>query len=152
MASACADQRQRLPRYLPKNSDKKQYRLAVTAAGTSSVLLALLEQRSRLPFRSPPTPSRGSPRLCFLVPHPVPHPHNRPAFAINSIDLYSSGLTLQAIGLKIKRWQAVLVDTVVSGVITAVVIFSASFNTFLTDFLLFMIIWIAPWVGIFLVD
>jgi len=41
---------------------------------------------------------------------------------------------------------------VVSGAITAVVIFSASFNTFLTDFLLFMIIWIAPWVGIFLVD
>lgn len=73
-------------------------------------------------------------------------------FAINSIDLYSSGLTLQAIVPKIKRWQCVLIDTTVAGALTAVAIFSSSFNTFLTDFLLFMIIWIAPWVAIFLVD
>ncbi len=27
-----------------------------------------------------------------------------------------------------------------------------AFNTFIDDFLLFMIVWIAPWVAIFLVD
>jgi nucleobase:cation symporter-1, NCS1 family len=73
-------------------------------------------------------------------------------FAINSIDLYSSGLTLQAIIPAIKRWQCVLLDTVVAGGLTAVTVFSTGFDTFITDFILFMIIWIAPWVAIYLVD
>jgi nucleobase:cation symporter-1, NCS1 family len=73
-------------------------------------------------------------------------------FAINSIDLYSSGLTLQAIVPKIKRWQCVLLDTTVAGALTAFTVFSSGFNTFITDFLLFMLIWIAPWVAIYLTD
>jgi purine-cytosine permease-like protein len=73
-------------------------------------------------------------------------------FAINSIDLYSSGLTLQALIPAIKRWQCVLLDTVVAGGLTAYTVFSAGFDTFIEDFILFMIIWIAPWVAIYLVD
>ncbi len=73
-------------------------------------------------------------------------------FAINSIDLYSSGLTLQAIVPGIRRWQCVLLDTTVAGALTAYTVFSAGFNTFITDFLLFMLIWIAPWVAIYLTD
>lgn len=73
-------------------------------------------------------------------------------FAINSIDLYSSGLTLQAIMPRIKRWQCVLLDTAVAGGLTAFTVFSSGFNTFLTDFLLFMLVWIAPWVAIYITD
>jgi NCS1 family nucleobase:cation symporter-1 len=73
-------------------------------------------------------------------------------FAINSIDLYSSGLTLQAIIPRIKRWQCVLLDTAVAGGLTAFTIFSTGFNSFVTDFVLLMLIWIAPWVAIYLVD
>jgi nucleobase:cation symporter-1, NCS1 family len=73
-------------------------------------------------------------------------------FAINSIDLYSSGLTLQAIIPTIRRWQCVLLDTTVAGALTAFTVFSSSFNTFITDFLLFMLIWIAPWVAIYITD
>jgi NCS1 family nucleobase:cation symporter-1 len=73
-------------------------------------------------------------------------------FAINSIDLYSSGLTLQAIFPKIKRWQCILMDTCVAGGLTAFTIFSSGFNNFIEDFLLFMLIWIAPWVAIYLTD
>jgi nucleobase:cation symporter-1, NCS1 family len=73
-------------------------------------------------------------------------------FAINSIDLYSSGLTLQAIVPRIKRWQCVLIDTAVAGALTAYTIFSSGFNTFITDFLEFMLIWISPWVAIYLID
>jgi NCS1 family nucleobase:cation symporter-1 len=73
-------------------------------------------------------------------------------FAINSIDLYSSGLTLQAIFPKIKRWQCVLLDTTVAGALTAYAVFSSGFNTFITDILLFMLIWIAPWVAIYITD
>jgi purine-cytosine permease-like protein len=53
---------------------------------------------------------------------------------------------------KIKRWHCVLIDTTVAAGLTAVTVFSSSFNSFLTDFLLFMIVWIAPWVAIFLID
>ncbi len=73
-------------------------------------------------------------------------------FAINSLDLYSSGLTLQALGLRVARWQAVLVDTVVAGGLTAYAIFDSSFNTLLTDFVDSVIVWIGPWTAIFLVD
>jgi NCS1 family nucleobase:cation symporter-1 len=73
-------------------------------------------------------------------------------FAINSIDLYSSGLTLQAIFPRIKRWQCILVDTTVAGALTAFTVFSSGFNTFVTDFLLFMLVWIAPWVAIYITD
>ena len=73
-------------------------------------------------------------------------------FAINSIDLYSSGLTLQAIIPGIRRWQCVLLDTTIAGALTAVTVFSTSFYSFLEDFVLFMLIWIAPWVAIYLTD
>jgi purine-cytosine permease-like protein len=61
-------------------------------------------------------------------------------------------LTLQAIGLKLKRWQAVIVDTIICILLTAFAIFSASFNKLYTDFLLLLIIWLAPWAAIFIVD
>ncbi len=73
-------------------------------------------------------------------------------FAINSLDLYSSGVTLQAIGLRLKRWQTVIVDTVICCGLTAYGVFDSSFNTLLTDFVDSVIIWIAPWTAIFLVD
>ena len=73
-------------------------------------------------------------------------------FAINSLDLYSSGLTLQALGLRVARWQAVLVDTVVACGLTAYAIFDSSFNTLLTEFVDCVIAWIGPWTAIFLVD
>jgi len=73
-------------------------------------------------------------------------------FSINSLDLYSSGVTLQALGLRIKRWQAVLVDTVICSGLTIYAIFDSSFSTLLKDFVDLLVIWIAPWCAIFLVD
>ncbi len=73
-------------------------------------------------------------------------------FAINSLDLYSSGVTLQAIGVPVKRYQAVLVDCVIAFIVTMYAIFSSSFTTYLEDFVDVVIVWIAPWVAIFLVD
>jgi nucleobase:cation symporter-1, NCS1 family len=73
-------------------------------------------------------------------------------FSINSLDLYSSGLTLQALGLPVLRWQAVLVDTVIACGLTVYAIFSSSFSRLLTDFAGGVVAWIAPWSAIFLVD
>jgi NCS1 family nucleobase:cation symporter-1 len=73
-------------------------------------------------------------------------------FGINSLDMYSSGVTLQAMGAPVKRYQAVLIDCVIAFGITMYAIFSASFTQYLSDFVDIVIIWIAPWSAIFLVD
>jgi purine-cytosine permease-like protein len=73
-------------------------------------------------------------------------------FAINSLDLYSSGVTLQALGLRVRRYQAVLIDSVICLGVTVYAIFDSSFSTYLKDFVDVVIIWIAPWVAIYVVD
>jgi purine-cytosine permease-like protein len=73
-------------------------------------------------------------------------------FAINSLDMYSSGVTLQAIGVRVKRYQAVMIDSVICLGFTYYAVFNTSFTTFLQDFVDIVIIWIAPWMAIFLVD
>ncbi|CAN5508040.1 cytosine permease [soil metagenome] len=72
--------------------------------------------------------------------------------SLNGVDLYSSGVTLQALGVRISRWQAVLVDGLLCGIVGAAVVLSGSFYQFVSTFLLFMIVWFAPWAGVFLVD
>jgi purine-cytosine permease-like protein len=73
-------------------------------------------------------------------------------FAINSLDLYSSGVTLQAMGVHVKRYIAVVIDSVICLGVTMWAIFNSSFDRYLSDFVDLVIIWIAPWVAIFLVD
>ncbi|MGA9774804.1 MAG: cytosine permease [Candidatus Dormiibacterota bacterium] len=73
-------------------------------------------------------------------------------FAINSLDLYSSGVTLQALGVPVKRWGAVVIDTLVAGAVTALVIFKGNFYTDLAGFLNYIVVWLGPWFGILLVD
>ncbi len=72
--------------------------------------------------------------------------------AINTLDMYSSGVTLQALGLPVKRVGAVLIDTVVAGAVTAAVIVSSDFYTYLSGFLDYIVVWLAPWFGILMVD
>lgn len=71
---------------------------------------------------------------------------------VNALDLYSSGLTLQALGVRLARSKAVVLDTIIAGSLAAAVVLSATFDRALSDFLLFIIVWLAPWCAIFLVD
>src|ERR1019366_3863164 len=73
-------------------------------------------------------------------------------FAINTIDLYSSGVTLQSIFPGLRRLHCVAIDTVVCGAVAAYAVFSSRFYTLLADFLLFIIVWLGPWCAIYLVD
>ncbi|MGP8059688.1 MAG: purine-cytosine permease family protein [Acidimicrobiales bacterium] len=73
-------------------------------------------------------------------------------FAINSLDQYSSGVTLQAVGMRVKRYQAVAIDSVVCLVVTLYAVLHSSFSTYLKDFVAVVIVWIAPWVAVYLVD
>jgi len=72
--------------------------------------------------------------------------------AVNTMDLYSSGLTLQALGLKLKRWQCVIVDMVIATVVGGVTIFDSNFNRLYSEFLSLLIVWLAPWLAIYLTD
>jgi nucleobase:cation symporter-1, NCS1 family len=73
-------------------------------------------------------------------------------FAINTLDLYSSGVTLQSIFPRLKRVQCVGVDTLVCAGLCAYAVFSSSFFGLLTGFLLYIILWLGPWCAIYLVD
>jgi nucleobase:cation symporter-1, NCS1 family len=73
-------------------------------------------------------------------------------FAINTLDLYSSGVTLQSLVPRLSRVACVAIDTVICLCVAAYAIFSSRFYTLLSDFLLFIIVWLAPWCAIYLVD
>jgi len=72
--------------------------------------------------------------------------------AINTIDMYSSGVTLQALGLPIKRWGAVILDAVVCAVVTGIILFHGNFYADFSGFLLYIVVWLAPWFGILITD
>ncbi len=72
--------------------------------------------------------------------------------AINTIDMYSSGVTLQALGVPVRRWGAVIIDTVVCAVITGIILFHGNFSKDFAGFLLYIVVWLAPWFGILITD
>ncbi|MDA8354763.1 MAG: cytosine permease [Actinomycetota bacterium] len=143
-------------RYIPRQASKASI-VGWVFAGTfiPSVLLMTLGAAvgTYVPTLATKNPMPALPHVFaawFLIPFLIVAVIQ--LFSINSLDLYSSGVTLQALGLRLKRWQAVLVDTVIAGGLTAYAIFSSSFTTLLTDFVDCVIVWIAPWTAIFLVD
>jgi NCS1 nucleoside transporter family len=140
-------------RYLPRRTPKGQTFWAATLGGAiPSILLELLGAAA---FVVSPkvtvltgVPSSFTswffwPFLILALPQ---------LFAINTLDLYSSGVTLQALGVPVKRWGAVIIDTVVAGAVTALVIFKGSFYTDLSGFLDYIVVWLAPWFGILVAD
>jgi purine-cytosine permease-like protein len=73
-------------------------------------------------------------------------------FGINSLDLYSSGVSLQAMGLRLKRYQAVVLDSFIACGLTIWAEFQSTFSLYMKEFVGVIILWIAPWLGIYLVD
>jgi nucleobase:cation symporter-1, NCS1 family len=72
--------------------------------------------------------------------------------AINTIDMYSSGVTLQALGVPVRRWGAVIIDTVVCAVVTGIILFHGNFYKDFAGFLLYIVVWLAPWFAILITD
>ena len=70
----------------------------------------------------------------------------------NIINTYSSGLNLQAMGLRIKRYKTVLIDAVVAAAFVCYALWISNFVASLENFLALAIWWIAPWTAIYLVD
>ncbi len=140
-------------RYLPRDSSERAIVWSVALGGfipTTLLLLLGAAVGTRFPGASGATTITQAFAGWFAWPFLICAILQ--VFAINSLDLYTSGLTLQAIIPRIKRWQCVLIDTVIAAALTAWTVFDQSFDTFVSDFVLFMLIWIAPWVAIYLVD
>ena len=141
-------------RYLPPTVSSRRLALWVTlGAFVPWTLLQLLGAAVATAVPNATDPISGLPKVFpawFLIPYLILFIAQ--VYAGNSLNLYSSGVTLQAIGVKVSRWQAVLVDTVIVTALVIVITFNSAFNTVITDFLLFMLVWFAPWAAIFLVD
>ena len=70
----------------------------------------------------------------------------------NFLNTYTSGLTLLALGIRLPRWKTIIIDCVIATGLSVYAIFFYDFTTVFTEFLSLMIIWIAPWCAVFLVD
>lgn len=149
-------------RYLPRHTARSRTFWAATLGGAiPSIALELLGAAA---FVVSPTLEKlqgaGTPQVLNALPTSFASWFFWPflilaipqLFAINTLDLYSSGVTLQALGAPVKRWGAVVIDTVVAGIVTAIVIFSGNFVADLAGFLNYIVIWLAPWFGVMLVD
>jgi nucleobase:cation symporter-1, NCS1 family len=141
-------------RYLPAaTSVRKTVWTAALGGFVPGVLLAILGAGLASASVKAADPISGLPAILpgwLVVPYLVLTVGQ--LLAINTLNLYSSGLNLQSMGLPIKRWVAVIVDTVLCAIFGVVVVLSGGFNTALSNFLQIMIIWITPWAAIFLVD
>ncbi len=140
-------------RYLPPAADKKRIVLAVALGG--AIPSALLEILGAAVATGVPAATTVN-GLILGYPGWFVWPFAIFAilqlFAINTIDLYSSGVTLQSLIPQLKRVQCVAIDTLVCGAVASYAIFSSHFFTLLSDFLLFIILWLGPWCAIYLVD
>jgi purine-cytosine permease-like protein len=72
--------------------------------------------------------------------------------ANNVVTYYSSGLAMQSVGIPMHRYAATALDTVISTVIVLYVLFVQDFSTALNDFVALMIVWLAPFAGVWLTD
>jgi nucleobase:cation symporter-1, NCS1 family len=141
-------------RYLARSTSAKQVFWCSAAGGfLPAVLLEVLGAAVASASASASDPIAGIPAV---LPGWVSVPYLLFAIvtllAVNTLDLYSSGLTLQAAGLRLARWQCVLVDTVICTGLCFLVIFSGEFNKYYSEFLGLLIIWMAPWFAIYAVD
>jgi cytosine/uracil/thiamine/allantoin permease len=55
-------------------------------------------------------------------------------------------------GLRLKRYQAVVLDSIIACGLTIWAEFQSTFSLYMKEFVGIIILWIAPWLGIYLVD
>jgi nucleobase:cation symporter-1, NCS1 family len=70
----------------------------------------------------------------------------------NFLNTYSSGLNLLVLGLKVQRYKSVFIDAVVAGLVSIYAVFFHNFYNLLVEYLSFLILWIAPFAGVYLAD
>jgi purine-cytosine permease-like protein len=74
------------------------------------------------------------------------------SLANNVPTYYSSGLSLQALGLPVHRYLATLLDVIASTTIALYLLFIKDFSTALNDFIALLIVWVGPFGGVWIAD
>jgi len=74
------------------------------------------------------------------------------SMANNVPTYYSSGLTLQAMGLGVHRNVATGCDVLVSTVIALYILFVQDFSTALNNFIALLVVWVGPFGGVWICD
>ena len=74
------------------------------------------------------------------------------SLANNVPTYYSSGLSLQAIGVKLHRYAATMLDVIVSTAIALYILFVQDFSTALNDFVALLMVWVGPFGGVWICD
>ncbi len=74
------------------------------------------------------------------------------AVANNFMNTYSSGMSLLALGARVSRHTAVVVDGVLATLMAIYALFVSNFVGSFQNFLALMVLWIAPWAGVYLAD
>lgn len=141
-------------RYLPVDVSRARTVATVTlGSGVPACLLMVLGAATATAISSTSDPISGLPAALpawFAVPYLIAIMAQ--LVASNSLNLYSSGLTLQAVGLRIKRYKAILLDSTICLGLTIGIILSSRFNAAVADFMLFTILWLTAWAGVFGAD
>lgn len=141
-------------RYLPTSTSRGKHVLALLlGAAIPMALLNILGAAVATISPDSYDPVQGLPHVFsgwFILPYLIIGIIQ--LIALNSLDLYSSGVTLQALGVPVKRTQAVFIDLVVTVIIVAIALASSSFYGFLSTALLFVMVWLAPWAGVYVTD
>lgn len=75
------------------------------------------------------------------------------ALGNNVITVYSAGLIVQSTGIPLKRWQASILHAIIAIAVTGYVLFfNEDFNEILNNALIFLMVWLAPFSAIWIVD
>jgi NCS1 family nucleobase:cation symporter-1 len=74
------------------------------------------------------------------------------AVANNFLNTYSSGMSLLALRVRVSRPIAVAADGVVATCMATYALFVSNFVGSFQNFLALMVLWIAPWAGVYLAD
>jgi NCS1 family nucleobase:cation symporter-1 len=141
-------------RYLPKTARPSAiFWYAMLGGMLPAILLEIVGAAVTAQLPTATDPISGLPSALptwFLAPYLLLLFFN--LLAVNAIDLYSSGLTLQTMGLRVKRWVATLIDMGICTILAAIAIFNADFNSLYGEFLSLLIVFLAPWCAIYLTD
>jgi len=70
----------------------------------------------------------------------------------NFINLYSSGLELQVLGVRVARSKTIFIDAALTSAAAAYALFVSNFTASLLNLLSLMILWIGPWSAIYLIN
>jgi nucleobase:cation symporter-1, NCS1 family len=75
------------------------------------------------------------------------------SIANNAITFYSSGLTLQAVGIPLRRWRATLLDCIIAtALVLYILLVNQDLQTTTANFLAVLNVWVGPFGAIWITD